>query len=55
MIKTLFTLDRKIHCEHILPVQYKEISGWEHISETVDGKLSQFHREPHLVRWKEKH
>ena len=33
--KDFVRLDRTVHCEHILPVQYKEISGWEHISETV--------------------
>ena len=31
--KDFVPLYRKVHLEHILPVQYKKISGWEHIEE----------------------
>ena len=39
--KDFISLYRKVHLEHILPVQYKKISGWEHIEEnTADNYLN---------------
>ncbi len=31
--KDFIPLNSKIHLEHVLPIQYKKISGWEHIEE----------------------
>ena len=39
--KDFIPLSRKTHLEHVLPVQYKKISGWEHIEEdTEDNYLN---------------
>ena len=33
--KGFISLDKKVHLEHILPVQYKKISDWDHIEESI--------------------
>ncbi|MDE0119188.1 MAG: DUF262 domain-containing HNH endonuclease family protein [Bdellovibrionales bacterium] len=38
--KDFVSLYRKVHLEHVLPVQYRKISGWEHIEkDTADNYL----------------